>query len=147
MRAAGYPARPRGSERHAASPRHAAAASENIAGPTEKQIQLSTKPTTWTTHSPHPIDAAARGASRTIAPSCQARTATMIPCTAGSKVPGRSTVTCLPTGLVWDTKREIIRAVVQRIEVGPTKVAVVLRLLTETSAQVLEPIAVTLSRV
>jgi len=47
----------------------------------------------------------------------------------------------------WSTKREIIRALVQRIEIGPTKVAVVLRLRTETSARALEPIMVTLSRV
>jgi len=47
----------------------------------------------------------------------------------------------------WTTKREIVRAVVQRIEIGPTKVAVVLRLPTETSARVLEPVVVTLSRV
>jgi hypothetical protein len=47
----------------------------------------------------------------------------------------------------WATKREIIRAVVQRIEIGPTKVAVVLRLPTEASALSLEPIVVTLSRV
>jgi site-specific DNA recombinase len=47
----------------------------------------------------------------------------------------------------WSTKREIIRALVQRIEIGPTKVAVVLRLPTETSARALEPIMVTLSRV
>ena len=37
--------------------------------------------------------------------------------------------------------------VVQRIEIGPTEVAVVLRLPTETSARVLEPIVVILSRV
>ena len=43
----------------------------------------------------------------------------------------------------WTTKREIIRAVVQRIEIGTTKVVVVLRLPTETSARVLEPIVVT----
>jgi len=47
----------------------------------------------------------------------------------------------------WSTKREIIRALVQRIEIGPTKVAVVLRLPTETRARALEPIMVTLSRV
>ena len=40
----------------------------------------------------------------------------------------------------WSTKREIIRALVQRIEIGPTKVAVVLRLPTETTALALEPI-------
>jgi hypothetical protein len=40
----------------------------------------------------------------------------------------------------WATKREIIRALVQRIEIGPTKVAVVLRLPTGTSSRALEPI-------
>jgi site-specific DNA recombinase len=44
------------------------------------------------------------------------------------------------------TKRDIVRALVQRIEIGPTKVAVVLRLPTGTSARALEPIIVTLSR-
>jgi hypothetical protein len=47
----------------------------------------------------------------------------------------------------WATKREIVRALIQRIEIGPTKVAVVLRLPTGTSARALEPIMVTLSRV
>jgi len=47
----------------------------------------------------------------------------------------------------WATKREIVRALVQRIEIGPTKVAVVLRLPTGTSARAMEPIMVTLSRV
>jgi site-specific DNA recombinase len=47
----------------------------------------------------------------------------------------------------WATKREIVRALVQRIEIGPTKVAVVLRLPMGTSARALEPIMVTLSRV
>ena len=47
----------------------------------------------------------------------------------------------------WATKREIVRAVVQRIEIGPTKVTVVLRLPTDVSARALEPIMVTLSRV
>ncbi|HXI41418.1 MAG TPA: recombinase family protein [Bryobacteraceae bacterium] len=47
----------------------------------------------------------------------------------------------------WATKREIVRALVQRIEIGPTKVAVVLRLPMGTSARALEPIIVTLSRV
>jgi len=46
----------------------------------------------------------------------------------------------------WATKREIIRAVIQRIEIGPTKIAVVLRLPTEPTARALEPIMVTLSR-
>lgn len=35
----------------------------------------------------------------------------------------------------WATKREIIRAFVQRLEIAPTKVAVVLRLPMETSAR------------
>jgi site-specific DNA recombinase len=47
----------------------------------------------------------------------------------------------------WATKREIIRVLVQRIEIGPTKVAVVLRLPAETSARAMEPFIVTLSRV
>ena len=47
----------------------------------------------------------------------------------------------------WSTKREIVRALVQRIEIGPTKVAVVLRLPTGTSARAMEPIMVALSRV
>ena len=47
----------------------------------------------------------------------------------------------------WATKREIVRALVQRIEIGPTKVAVVLRLPTGTSARAMEPIMVKLSRV
>jgi hypothetical protein len=47
----------------------------------------------------------------------------------------------------WATKREIVRALVQRIEIGPTKVAVVLRLPTGTSARAMDPIMVTLSRV
>ena len=46
----------------------------------------------------------------------------------------------------WDTKREIVRAIIQCIEIGPTKVAVVLRLPTGTSARAMEPIMVTLSR-
>jgi site-specific DNA recombinase len=46
----------------------------------------------------------------------------------------------------WTTKREIVRALVQRIEIGPTKVTVVLRLPVETSARALEPIMATLSR-
>jgi hypothetical protein len=44
-------------------------------------------------------------------------------------------------------KREIVRALVQRIEIGPTKVAVVLRLPMGTSSRAMEPIMVTLSRV
>jgi site-specific DNA recombinase len=47
----------------------------------------------------------------------------------------------------WATKREIVRALVQRIEIGPTKVAVVLRLPMGASARAIEPIMVTLSRV
>ena len=46
----------------------------------------------------------------------------------------------------WATKREIIRTIVQRIEIGPAKVAIVLRLSAEPSARGLEPITVTLSR-
>jgi len=46
----------------------------------------------------------------------------------------------------WTTKREIIRALVQRIEIGQKKVAVVLRPPTDTSGRVLDPIMVTLSR-
>jgi hypothetical protein len=45
------------------------------------------------------------------------------------------------------TKREVIRALIQRIEIGPTSVAVVLRLPAETSARTLQPIMLTLSRV
>jgi site-specific DNA recombinase len=47
----------------------------------------------------------------------------------------------------WTTKRETIRALIQRIEIGPTKVAVVLRLPTNTSTRAVDPIMVTLSRV
>jgi site-specific DNA recombinase len=46
----------------------------------------------------------------------------------------------------WATTREIIRAVVQRIEIGPTNIGIVLRLPTDTSARSVEPILVTLSR-
>ena len=46
----------------------------------------------------------------------------------------------------WAKKREIIRALIQRIEIGPTSIAVVLRLPPETSARGFEPILVTLSR-
>jgi site-specific DNA recombinase len=46
----------------------------------------------------------------------------------------------------WATKREIIRAVVQRIEIGPTNIAVVFRLPTETNTRGVEPIVVKLSR-
>jgi site-specific DNA recombinase len=47
----------------------------------------------------------------------------------------------------WATKREIIRALVQRIEIGPENIVVVLRLPTEASARSSEPIMVTMSRV
>lgn len=46
----------------------------------------------------------------------------------------------------WTTKREIIRALVQRIEIGQKKVAGVLRPPAGTSGRVLNPIMVTLSR-
>ena len=46
----------------------------------------------------------------------------------------------------WVTKREIIRAVVQRIEIGPTNIGIVLRLPAGMSARTVEPILVTLSR-
>jgi site-specific DNA recombinase len=46
----------------------------------------------------------------------------------------------------WATKREIVRALVQRIEIGPTKVTIVIRLPTEVSARAPEPIMVILSR-
>ena len=46
----------------------------------------------------------------------------------------------------WATKREIIRAVIQRIEIGLTNFAIVLRLPTETTTRGVEPIVVTLSR-
>jgi site-specific DNA recombinase len=47
----------------------------------------------------------------------------------------------------WTTKREIIRAVVQRIEIGLANFAIVLRLPTEAATRGAEPIVVTLSRV
>jgi site-specific DNA recombinase len=47
----------------------------------------------------------------------------------------------------WATKREIIRAIVQRIEIGPTNIVIVLRLPTEITVRGVEPIVVTLSRV
>ena len=47
----------------------------------------------------------------------------------------------------WATKREIVRALVQRIEIGPTKVTIVLRLPMQVSAKALDPIMVTLSLV
>lgn len=40
----------------------------------------------------------------------------------------------------WATKREIIRPVIQRIEIGPTNIAIVLRLPHETSARSVESI-------
>ena len=46
----------------------------------------------------------------------------------------------------WATRREIIRAVVQRIDIGPTNIDIVLRLPAETSVRGVEPILVTLSR-
>jgi len=46
----------------------------------------------------------------------------------------------------WATKREIIRAVVQRIEIGPTNIAIVFRLPSETGHRGVEPIVVKLSR-
>ena len=47
----------------------------------------------------------------------------------------------------WTTQREIILALIQRIEIGPTKIAIVFRLPTNTSRRALDPIMVTLSRV
>jgi hypothetical protein len=44
-------------------------------------------------------------------------------------------------------EREIIRAVIQRIEVGPANIAVVLRPPPEMSVRDIEPVLVTLSRV
>ena len=46
----------------------------------------------------------------------------------------------------WTTKREVLRALIQRIEIGPTSIAVVLRLPAQTSARTMEPIMVILSR-
>jgi hypothetical protein len=46
----------------------------------------------------------------------------------------------------WTTKRDVLRALIQRIEIGPTSIAVVLRLPAQTSARCMEPIMVTLSR-
>ena len=46
----------------------------------------------------------------------------------------------------WTTKREIIRALIQRIEIAETKVAIVLRLPADTNARAIDPIMVTLSR-
>jgi hypothetical protein len=47
----------------------------------------------------------------------------------------------------WAVKREIIRDLIQLIEIGPKKIALVLRRPAETGARVLEPIMVTLSQV
>jgi len=44
------------------------------------------------------------------------------------------------------SKREIIRALIQRIEIGLTNVTVALRLPPDTSARALDPIIVTLSQ-
>jgi hypothetical protein len=46
----------------------------------------------------------------------------------------------------WTPKRESIRALIQRIEIGPTKVTIVIRLPTDSSTRALDPIMVTLSR-
>ena len=46
----------------------------------------------------------------------------------------------------WATKREIIRAILHRIEIGPAKIAIVLRLPTATSTRGVEPFVGTLSR-
>jgi hypothetical protein len=46
----------------------------------------------------------------------------------------------------WATKREIIRAIAQRIEIGPTNIVIVLRLTTDKSIRVSEAPVVTLSR-
>src|SRR5580658_3808848 len=46
----------------------------------------------------------------------------------------------------WATKREIIHAIVQRIEIGPATVTIVLRLPVEPAARGMEPIMRTLSR-
>jgi site-specific DNA recombinase len=46
----------------------------------------------------------------------------------------------------WDTKREVLRALIQRIEIGPTSIAVVLRLPAQTSARTMEPIMMIVSR-
>jgi site-specific DNA recombinase len=46
----------------------------------------------------------------------------------------------------WATRREIIRAIVQRIEIGPAKVTIVLRLPVDPAARGMEPIMRTLSR-
>jgi site-specific DNA recombinase len=46
----------------------------------------------------------------------------------------------------WGSKREIMRAIIQRIEIAPTNIAIVLRLSTKTSARSVDPIVMTLSR-
>ena len=46
----------------------------------------------------------------------------------------------------WATRREIIRAIVQRIEVGPAKVTIVLRLPVDPAVRGMEPIMRTLLR-
>jgi C4-type Zn-finger protein len=46
----------------------------------------------------------------------------------------------------WAAKREIIRAIVQRIEIGPVQVTIVLRLPVEPAVRGMEPIMRTLSR-
>lgn len=46
----------------------------------------------------------------------------------------------------WTTKREIIRALVQRIEIGPKNIGVALRLPADSGARAPGPIMVTLSR-
>jgi len=46
----------------------------------------------------------------------------------------------------WATRREIIRAIVQLIEIGPAKVTIVLRLPVDPAARGMEPIMRTLSR-
>ena len=47
----------------------------------------------------------------------------------------------------WATKREIVGALVRRIEIGAGKATIVLRLPMQVSARALEPIMVTLSQV
>ena len=46
----------------------------------------------------------------------------------------------------WATRRELIGAVVQRIDIGPKNIGIVLRLPAEPSVRGVEPILVTLSR-
>ena len=54
--------------------------------------------------------------------------------------------THLRTMQTGTAKREIIRMLIRRIEVGPSSVAVVLRVAAETRTRTSEPIIVTLSR-